>query len=194
MAEDRLTAEEFAARRAELPEHGRWSELVDGQIVDCPPPGEIEGLVVLNLSRAVGQWLQPRAADPPCSPCYEPGLVLARNPDTVCFPAIGFFPGMTAFAEAGRDVTENVPLLAIELAGTASQQDAIPERVARYTQSGVQSVWIVDTRARAVHLHRPETTAPLVLDSAEAELHDPRRLPGFRLRLEELFQNPDWWA
>ena len=51
-----LTAAEFAALKHELPESGRWHELHDGQTVLLSAPDDVHGTIVLNLSRALGEW------------------------------------------------------------------------------------------------------------------------------------------
>ena len=50
-----LTAELFAAQRFDLPDDGRWTELVAGRVVALGPPEPIHGTVVLNLTKALGQ-------------------------------------------------------------------------------------------------------------------------------------------
>lgn len=193
MTEENFSAGEFAACRPELPEDGRWAELVAGRIEERDPPGETHGLIVLNLSRAVGEWLQPQAAAPPCSPCFELGLLVQQEPDTVRFPAISFFPGNRAFAETGETFTRAMPLLCIDFASTTRQVERMPQRVTEYLQAGVGAVWVFDTRDRAVQQHRPGGDCRQIAgDTAVLEGED--LLPGFRVPLEELFRLPGWWA
>lgn len=193
MTEQEFSAEEFAACRPELPEDGRWAELVAGRIVERDPPGETHGLIVLNLSRALSEWLQPQAAAPPCSPCFELGLLVQQNPDTVRFPAISFFPGNQAFDETGKTLTRSVPLLCIDVASTTRQAEQMPARAAEYLAMGVGTVWIFDIRDREVHVHSAGGDRRLVAgDSALLEAAD--ILPGFQVPLGELFLLPRWWA
>ena len=80
-----MTAEEFIEQRFEFPEAGQWSELEAGQVVHLQPPDVDHGTVVLNLSKALAEFAQSTARG---YACFDLGLQLRTNPDTVRFPAI----------------------------------------------------------------------------------------------------------
>ena len=74
-----LTAEEFAETKFDLPERGRWCELVAGDIRQFDPPDGLYGPVVLNLTKALGKHLHGEQSQPSSSSadggsayaCYE---------------------------------------------------------------------------------------------------------------------------
>ena len=55
-----LTAEEFADQRWTLPEDGRWSELITGEVNHLAPPDMRHGTSVLNLSKRLAEYRQTR--------------------------------------------------------------------------------------------------------------------------------------
>src|SRR5690349_9953116 len=88
--EPKLTAQQFAELRPDLPENGRWTELVAGRLVQLDPPDELHGNVVLNLSKAMADYIQSKQQDSEGYLCFELGLLVRRNPDTIHFPAASF--------------------------------------------------------------------------------------------------------
>jgi hypothetical protein len=48
-----ITAAAFLAQRFELPDGGRWSELIRGEVVQSQPPDAPHGNVILHLSKAL---------------------------------------------------------------------------------------------------------------------------------------------
>src|SRR5260221_12134109 len=94
-----MTAQQFVDSRDELPDGGRWTELVAGKPVTLSPPTVEHGTAVLNLGKALAEYVQREQGG---YACFELGLVIARHPDTVCFPAACFFTAGPLFAEAGK--------------------------------------------------------------------------------------------
>ena len=87
-SDDLLTAEQFVAGRHELPDGGRWTELRAGRPVLLSPPTVEHGNAVLNLGKALAEYSQRGQGG---YACFELGLVVARDPDTVQLPAACFF-------------------------------------------------------------------------------------------------------
>src|SRR5579864_2162436 len=110
-----MTAEQFIEGRDELADGGRWTELVAGQPVILSPPTIEHGNSILNLSKALADYSQKEQGG---YACFELGLAIARNPDTVHFPAICFFTTGDLFAEAEKVITEVRPALVVEVAST----------------------------------------------------------------------------
>src|SRR5262245_27077764 len=143
-----LTAEQFIAGRDELPDGGRWTELLAGKPVTLSPPTIEHGTAVLNLSKALAGHSQQGQGG---YACFELGLVIARNPDTAHFPAISYFTSGPMFAEADRTITESRPALVVEVASTNDRRRGIDQRVANWLDWGVTLAWVVDPLARQVH-------------------------------------------
>src|SRR5215475_8829898 len=99
----RINAEQFDEQRFELPEGGRWTELVEGEIVALSPPDDAHGNIVRNLSKSLAIHAQQSQSG---YACFELGLIVGRNPDTVRFPAACYFTQGERFSESDKFVTE----------------------------------------------------------------------------------------
>ena len=184
----RLTAEQFLDQRFDLPEAGQWAELVEGVPVCFQPPDIDHGNAILNLSKALAQFLH--QVDRGYA-CFDLGLLLARNPDTIRFPAVSYFAEGPRFAEADKPFTEAVPALVVDMASTGDRREPMPARVAQYLARGVQCVWVIDTRARSVEVARAGSET--VRLSGPETLHGGSILAGFAVRVAALFAKPEWW-
>lgn len=186
-----ITAEQFAERLFDLPEAGRWHELVAGEVVMLDPPDEAHGNVVLNLSKAIGEYLGGQRERPVGYACFEIGLIVTRDPDTVRRPAISFFAGGPSFAESDELVTSSVPQLVIEAASTPSRRRSIMDRVEQHHAFGVQHVWVVDPVERVIHCCERARTARQLTESRT--LAGEPLLPGFAMSVADVFAEPSWW-
>jgi len=184
-----LTAGSFADGKLDLPEAGRWHELVGGELVQLDPPEMAHGNAVLNLSRALAVHLQD-AGD--AYACFELGLVVARDPDTVRCPAISVFTEGEPFAESDRLVTETRPALVVEIASGRQRRNDMPVRVQELLDWGVTCIWIVDPDDNRVHT--------VVADKGRTRLagHETLKgapvLPGFSITVAGVFVEPEWWT
>lgn len=186
-----LTAEQFAEQLPDLPDGGRWVELEAGEIVTLEPPNEVHGNIVLNFSKALGAYLSARRREPVGYACFEIGLVVLRQPDTVHRPAVSFFSRKTLFEETDRFITETVPEVVIEAATTAARRRFLPSRIERYFAFGVRQVWVIDPAEQAVHFCETGRTTRLL--GAGRTLTGEPFLPGFAVPVSQLFAEPEWW-
>lgn len=183
-----MTAVEFVAHRADLPDAGRWTELVSGELKTMHPPDDKHGDIVLNLSKAVARNLSPAS---PAFPGFEIGVQTTRNPDTVRFPAMSLFSNGNQFAAIDSVVSREVPVLVVEIVATNDRRTTIAERVYEYHNVGVEKVWVLDPHSQAVTvLHRQRR--PITFSGKE-RLTDIALLPDFEVATAELFAEPVWW-
>jgi Uma2 family endonuclease len=188
-----LTSDEFLDQRFELPEAGQWAELEAGEIVLLQPPDLDHGTTVLNLSKAFSQWAhRASAAASTAYPCFDLGLRLRRNPDTVRFPAICVFDEGPRFSEADKVMTDNAPSLVVELLSSAERRAALATRVDDYFRCGVRVVWGIDPQGRTVSLLHT-SRGPAYLAETDV-LESPDILAGFSISVAELFAEPAWWT
>ena len=189
-----LTAGEFAAAKFDLPEAGRWVELVGGQLVTLDPPDTLHGTVVLNLSKALAEPLQGSTEG---YACFELGLVVAKNPDTVRCPAISVFLSGDRFSEADKVVTNAEPALVVDVASTGARRRGIDDRIAEFQAMGVELIWVADTVDREVHIHRSGRPSE-TLDGSQTLHGDATTespiLAGFKVTVADLFAEPGWWC
>jgi len=193
-----MTAEEFVQQRYDLPEGGRWAELEDGSVVELTPPTIAHGNAVLNLSRALGQWIERTREG---YACFELGLIVARDPDTVCCPPVSYFLQGSRWEELDREITTTRPALVVEIASTPDRFRALPGKVARYLTFGADMVWVLSPQERTVAVHLP---GGVVQWSGPADVleHHPDwvcrsagrpLLSGFSIPVASIYREPDWW-
>jgi Uma2 family endonuclease len=191
MSTELLTADEFAERLPELPDGGRWVELEAGVVSVLDQSDPAHGTIVLNLSKRLAEYLDGRR-EPVGYACFELGLIVAHDPDTVRRPPVSFFSSTGLFAETDRVVTESVPQLVIETATNNRVRRAMKGRIADYHRHGVSTVWVADPVDRTVHVVSRSKGSRAV--SADRQLTGDPVLPGFSLSVAELFAEPDWWS
>lgn len=187
-SDELLTAEQFVAGRADLPDGGRWTELVAGRPVILSPPPLEHGTIVLNLSKALAAYTQQEQAG---YACFDLGLIVSRDPDSTHFPAISYFTSGPMFAEADRGATETRPALVVEVASTNDRRRALDERISGWLDWGVRLVWVFDPTAKQVHVLE-HGHAGRRLDEHQT-LFGGLILSGFRANVGDLFKEPGWW-
>jgi len=186
-----LTAEQFAENRFELPDGGRWVELVNGEVVILDSPGVEHGDAVLNLSKMLASHLQDPEADDEGYVCYDLGLVVSRNPDTVHFPTMSYLVGGDRFSQADETMTESPPALVVEIASTNLRRRDMSSRVKAYHALGVELVWVADPIGKNLHVTEPGKPSKKL--SSHHTLSGGPVLPGFKVRVGRLFAEPTWW-
>ncbi|MCA9082793.1 MAG: Uma2 family endonuclease [Planctomycetaceae bacterium] len=188
-----MTAEEFAECRHELPEAGRWHELHEGQPILMQPPDDLHGTTVLNLTRALAPWFQQHSQKQHAVyACPQIGLKVSRNPDTVYFPAISVFDTGLPFAEADNILAETVPLLIIDVASANDRRSDMRRRTLGYLSLGVRSVWVPDPVKKEIQIV-PKKGHTISLGPWQT-LIDSQVLPGFSIRVSDVFAQPEWWS
>lgn len=179
-----VTAEQFW----EMPEiPGKRFELVDGELVEMSTAGPLHNLIVAVLNNMLYTFVARRNL----------GLVygdntsylLRRNPDRIRIPDISFI----AWAQIPVDNLPEAfwsiaPDLAVEVVSPTDRVEDVQRKVADYLESGVRLVWVLWPDDRLVRVHTRGTPSREL--SADDELDGGEVLPGFRVRVGELFTIP----
>ena len=187
----RMTAEEFAHRRHELPEAGRWHELHEGRAVLMDAPDDSHGNTVLNLSRALAEWFRDRSDRKVGYACHLIGLHVASNPDTVHFPAICYFDSGDQFGQTDKTIADIVPQLVVDVACGNDRRREMRRRILSYMQIGVQMVWVPDPEKKEIQvIARNAETLAL---GAWQTLEGAAVLPAFAITVKDVFAQPKWW-
>jgi Uma2 family endonuclease len=185
------TVEIFSEQRHDLPDGGRWMELVDGELLRLDPPDGEHGTIVQNFSRKLASFLQQSESSSQAYACFELGLIVSRNPDTIRFPAACCFTEGKRFSESDKSVTEASPRWVIEIASTNQRRNDVSRRVEDYHAWGVKLVWVVDPFEKILH------TFPLRRANKKFSEHQSLSaepvFPGFQIRVADLFVIPKWW-
>ena len=156
-------------------------ELIKGELLTMPPPGDEHGAVTMNLILPLALHVKEnnlgvlRAA--------ETGFKLETNPDTVLAPDIAFI----ARERVGPRVTgyrDGAPDLAVEVMSQWDSRIKTARKAALWLELGARSVWIVNPRQRTVEV--------CSVDGAKRVFHETDELvddtvPGFRVKVSEIF-------
>ncbi|MCS6880702.1 MAG: Uma2 family endonuclease [Oscillochloridaceae bacterium] len=174
-----LTVEEFAA----LPPGASRRELVGGEVVETMPPGGIHGILAALITAALSQWSRQRGG----YVGIESGFVLQQDPATVRAPDV-YYVRAERLPETG--VPEGfwtiAPDLAVEIVSPSDSADGLHEKVRDYLAAGASAVWVVYPRSRSITVHTPDGLARTY--GPEASLESPDLLPGFSLKIADLFR------
>ncbi len=179
-----VTAEQFW----EMPEiPGKRFELVDGELVEMPTAGPLHNLIVAILNNMLYTFVASRNL----------GLVygdntsylLRRNPDRIRIPDISFI----AWAQIPVDNLPGAfwpiaPDLAVEVVSPTDRIEDVRRKVDNYLESGVRLVWVLWPDDRLVRVHTKGV--PNRELGADDELDGGEVLPGFTVRVGELFAMP----
>jgi Uma2 family endonuclease len=160
----------------------RLYELVDGILVE-KATGFEESLIAAELIRLLGNFAARRKSGLVAG---EGGMLrlakgLVRIPD-VSFISYSRLPGRKP---PRQPIPRLAPNLAIEVVSLSNTVREMERKLIDYFDAGVELVWLVDPKARAV----TEYTAP---DAARAiapgqTLSGGSVLPGFKIKLRDLF-------
>jgi Uma2 family endonuclease len=113
------------------------------------------------------------------------GWVVARSPDTVRGPDAAVIRADRLPPGDGTGFLEGAPDLAIEIVSPSNSGSQIREKVSEYLAAGASCVWVIDPRRRTATVHSTDCEA-VQLREPDALFCD-GVLPGFRLKLSELF-------
>jgi Uma2 family endonuclease len=172
---------------AQLPDDGYRAELVRGMLVREPQPAYGHGRVQAELIHRIKLFLE--QSNLPLV-CVGPvGSILARNPDTVRGPDAAVIRGERLPPGNRVGFLDGAPDLAIEIVSPSNTAAQIREKVTDYLAAGATCVWVIDARRRTAVMHSSRGVA-LPLGERD-ELSCENVLPGFRLKLTELFDPAD---
>lgn len=174
-----LTAAEFGA----LPDEGEYRiELVRGRLVRSPRPMPLHARLVTRLGRLLDEFVENAGTGLVLT---EPGVVLARDPDTVRGPDLAFY-SHDRVPEGGYGAGFwGPPDLAVEITSPTNRASETQAKVTEYLDAGVRLVWVVDPPTRSVTAYAASGAARIVRAGEAIEGDDV--MPGFRLPLATLF-------
>ena len=187
-----ISAIEFASKKLDLPEAGRWHELHDGQTVLLSAPDDMHGTIVLNLTRALAKWFQTQPIASRGYACPGIGIHVKSNPDTVYVPAISVFRDGQPFSQFDKPIASEVPAMLIDVASSADRRTDMRLRTSSYLKLGVEMIWIPDPFKKEIQVIR-RAAHTVALGKWQA-LEGGSLLPGFRMEVEQVFAQPRWWS
>jgi Uma2 family endonuclease len=176
-----VTAEELW----EMPEvPGKRFELVRGELVEMPGAGGVHGLLVRLLLRI----LDPFVVAHDLGEVFADGVgyIIHRHPDVVRIPDVSFI-ARARIPEGGipESYIPFAPDLAVEIVSPTDRAEDVYGKVREYLEAGTRMVWVAWPRYRSVVVYTPNAN-PREL-GPDDELDGGEVLPGFRVRVSELF-------
>lgn len=177
-----VTAEELW----EMPEvPGKRLELVDGEVVEVPGAGDLHVAISFKLARALDDFVQQNDLG-----IVRPdglAFVLRRDPDHMRIPDASFV-AWERVPEEGipEGFWEGPPTLAVEVVSPHDRADDIHAKVRDYLEAGTQQVWVLWPRTRSMTVY--DSTHGVRELAPEAELDGGNELPGFTVRVGDLFE------
>jgi Uma2 family endonuclease len=178
-ADRRLTAAEFGA----LPDEGEYrSELVRGRLVRSPRPTPLHARLVTRLGRVLDEFVENAGTGVVLT---DPGVLLARDPDTVRGPDLAFYSHDSVPDSGYGPGFWGPPDLAVEITSPTHRVSEIQAKVTDYLDAGVRLLWVVDPPTRSVTSYAASGAARII--RADQVLEDDDVLPGFRLPLHTFF-------
>ena len=170
-----LTVEQFE----QLPDDGMRHELDEGELIAVPPTFGLHGKVQGEICSILRNFIRPRSL----------GLVFVEtgfrlNRDTVRAPDVSLIRLERASILDLESRFECAPDLAVEVISPSETASEIAHKVKQYLQAG-SAVWVVYPDDRTVHVFETSKNARIL--EGDDLLEAPSLLPGFSIRVNELF-------
>jgi|SRR5579884_2425974 len=179
-----MTTEQLLA----MPDDGveRW--LIRGQLREKPKTyrDRWSSRVLARVAHFLEDWREQQPHPRGSVLGGNAGVRLRRDPDTMLSIDAVYISAEAAAANPDdAAVIDGVPALAVEILSPNDTVEEIHEKIDEYLTAGVLLVWIIDPRRRTVMLYRPGQEPEFV--NARQELSGEPELPGFRVRVADLF-------
>lgn len=159
-------------------------EVVNGHQLDVPPMGARQNALASYLCGQINQTAVPARRGLAVT---ETLFVLKREPSLqrrsdVAFVSYDRWPERTIPESNAWNVVPNV---AVEVVSPTNMADEVEMKRIEYLQAGVELIWIIYPVSQTIHV----CAAPRRIDvlGTEDELDGGTVLPGFRLKLADLF-------
>ena len=171
-----MTADELL----QMPDDGNQYELVRGELRKMAPASPWHSNYALHIGGELRRFVSERNLGFVTG--ADGGYLLAKNPDTVRAPDVGYAPEKPAVDHRGY--YDGAPALAIEVLSPNDPYSEIEEKVIDYLAAGTRVVIVVDPKKRAAWIQTARDRRQLTMNDA---LEAPDLLPGWSLPLRDLF-------
>ncbi len=176
------TVAEFEA----LPEFDELYELVDGKLVKKPMPGDANGRIAKRIDRKLGVF----------DPEEKLGIMWRDTTFDVGtgwlpIPDLGFVVASRVPSESEKSV-KAVPDLVVEihspsdLRSKKERYDTV-KKIEDWQAVGVRLIWSINPRTQIVEVYHSGQAEPVQKLTIEDELDGKIIIPGFKLKVSELF-------
>jgi Uma2 family endonuclease len=156
--------------------------LLEGELVGVNPPGGIHGEVAGKMSAYLGMFILTNKLGEFFT--HDAGFVLQQNPDTVFGPDFAFIR-RGRLTKSPQAYIRMAPDLAVEVVSPSNTRPEVDRKTRIYLDAGVEQVWIVDPFRGELSVRQAD--APTVVLGPEDIISGKNLLPGFELRVGDLF-------
>jgi Uma2 family endonuclease len=162
---------------------GSRYELSRGELVPMTPVGFQHSWIVARLGKYLGNFVDDRKLG---IVGMEGGFKLHSKPDTLRAPDVHFV-SRERIAKVGVPVkfADFPPDLAVEVLSPEDRASEVQQKTEEYLSAGVLLLWIVDPVNQRVTVYRSLQNVKVL--TPEEELDGGDVLPGFRLKISEIF-------
>ncbi len=179
VAVEYYTIEEFM----QSPGNGKRYELVKGELVEIPPVGEEHGGIKSNMHGYIWQYVQRQQLGKVYT--SDTSFVIDAQNATVRQPDVAFVSRERVVRTTGA--MPFPPDLAVEVVSLNDLWTEVDEKIEEYLQAGVRLIWVINPRRQVVYVYRQGVAGRQTLQLQD-ELDGENVLPGFRLRVNALFE------
>jgi Uma2 family endonuclease len=171
-----------------MPRYGKERWLVAGQLREKPRTvrDRFHSRIMVRSSYFLECWRRTQPEPRGQVLCGEAGCRLGRNPDTtVGIDVVYVAANLVIHEPDDTTLIDGVPTLVIEILSPSDLFEEIKEKIDLYQKFRVPVVWVIDPHDRTVTIYRLDAEPELV--NVNQELSGDPHLPGFRVRVAELF-------
>lgn len=177
-----ITAEEFAA----MPSKDKPCELVRGEIVEMNQPIPLHGYVCLNVGAILREFV--KKSDLGRVFGNDAGVITERDPDTVRGPDVWYASyDKVPRGKLPKNYLDCVPDIAIEVLSPDDRWSRVLGKIAEFLCAGVPVVCVLDPDDETAESFHSDHSKDRKLSAGE-ELTFPEILPGFSVRVGQLFE------
>ena len=147
------------------------------------PAGSEHGRIVVNVTLPLGIFVKQRKLGVVYG--AETGFLIARDPDTVRAPDVGFVRAERVPPSPIRGFFPGAPDLALEVLSPDDRAVKVLAKVHDWLAAGCLAVWVVDPEKQTVSVYR--TGKASVEHGPSHEVTGGDVVPEFRLAVAEIF-------
>ena len=175
-----LTAEEYGV----MPDDGRRTELVNGEVIDVPSPSSEHGYVCVNVGSELRAYVRSRDLGRVVG--NDSGVITSRDPDSMRGLDVGFY----SYDRVPRGVRPKgywpAPELVFEVKSPSDRTRGTLAKIAEYHKAGVRVVCVIDPEAGTADVH-PADQPPRRYTGDEA-IELPELFPDFSVPVRALLE------
>jgi Uma2 family endonuclease len=171
-----LTFEEFE----NLPDAPGKRELLDGELIELPPPKLLHTLVQHNIAEVLRQYAVGRGL----LVFIEAGFRMGARHSVWLQPDVSVVWREQKERADPNGYLENSPLIAVEVISPANTAETVERKLAKYFENGAGEVWVAYPKTRRIWRHEGLQAQAVV----EHDIFTSPLLPGFEMDLAAIFQ------